>query len=206
MSLMRGKVRNGENESLRIGYARVSTEDQSLDLQLAALEEAGCRHIFKDSGISGSEFGRPGLRPALSAAGPGATLVVWKLDRLGRSLVQLVQTINQLEAIGADLCSLTEEINTKSPGGRLVFHLMAALAEFERSLISERTRAGMNAARARGSSIGRPPQIVVNRSGDVVEDQKRRKKSYQKQQRTEYHGRFLAGPRRFTVLFGFCCR
>lgn len=168
MSFMRGKVRNGKSEALRIGYARVSTEDQSLDLQLAALETAGCCHIFKDSGISGSEFGRPGLRAALSAAGPGATLVVWKLDRLGRSLVQLVQTINQLEAIGADLCSLTEEINTKSPGGRLIFHLMAALAEFERSLISERTRAGMNAARARGSSIGRPPALTPEQTEEMI--------------------------------------
>ncbi|MBZ0325038.1 MAG: recombinase family protein [Alphaproteobacteria bacterium] len=153
---------------MRIGYARVSTEDQSLDLQLAALETAGCCHIFKDSGISGSEFGRPVLRAALSAAGPGATLVVWKLDRLGRSLVQLVQTINQLEAIGADLCSLTEEINTKPPGGRLIFHLMAALAEFERSLISERTRAGMNAARARGSSIGRPPALTPEQTEEMI--------------------------------------
>ncbi|WP_144152834.1 recombinase family protein [Paraburkholderia sp. BCC1885] len=140
---------------MKIGYARVSTEDQNLDLQIAALEGAGCSRLFSDHGISGSQFSRPGLKCALEALAPGDTLVVWRLDRLGRTLRKLVELIDELGARDIEFVSLNECINTTSSGGVLVFHVMAALAQFERSLISERTRAGMAAARARGQHLGR---------------------------------------------------
>lgn len=141
--------------AMRIGYARVSTEDQSLDLQIAALERAGCQHLFSDHGISGTRFSRPGLESALQAVGAGDTLVVWRLDRLGRSLRKLVELVDELGRRGVEFVSLNESIDTTSSGGVLMFHMMAALAQFERSLISERTRAGMAAARKRGQRLGR---------------------------------------------------
>lgn len=141
--------------TMKIGYARVSTDDQNLDLQIAALNSAGCSHLFSDHGISGSEFSRPGLRCALEALSAGDTLVVWRLDRLGRSLRKLVELIDELGARNVEFLSLNECINTTSSGGVLIFHVMAALAQFERSLISERTRAGMAAARKRGQHLGR---------------------------------------------------
>jgi len=140
---------------MKIGYARVSTDDQNLASQLVALRKADCDTVFSDQGYSGATFARPGLSEALRALQPGDTLVVWRLDRLGRSLLHLVELIDQLGCRGVDFLSLTESINTASSGGTLVFHMMAALAQFERSLISERTRAGMAAARARGRPIGR---------------------------------------------------
>ncbi|PLZ00549.1 DNA resolvase [Burkholderia sp. WAC0059] len=140
---------------MKIGYARVSTEEQSLDLQIAALQAAECERIFSDGGISGTRFVRPGLESALGALESGDTLVVWRLDRLGRSLPKLVQLVDQLGEKQIHFSSLTECIDTTSSGGTLIFHIMAALAQFERALISERTRAGMMAARARGQSIGR---------------------------------------------------
>lgn len=140
---------------MKIGYARVSTEDQNLDLQISALNGAGCSRLFSDHGISGSEFSRPGLRCALEALSAGDTLVVWRLDRLGRTLRKLVELVDELGARKVDFFSLTECINTTSSGGVLIFHVMAALAQFERSLISERTRAGMAAARKRGQHLGR---------------------------------------------------
>lgn len=144
----------------KIGYARVSTHEQHLDLQLKALRTAGCSDIFCDRGISGAEFDRPGLSDALQIAGRGDMLVVWRLDRLGRSLVDLVNLVNDLGRRGVEFRSLTEAIDTSSSGGRLTFHLMAAMAEFERAIISERTRAGMDAARARGRRIGRKPALT----------------------------------------------
>lgn len=144
---------------MRIGYARVSTEDQKLDLQTAALQRARCDRIFTDLGLSGQSMARPGLTAALRTLRPGDTLVVWRLDRLGRSLMNLVQVVEDLGRQGIDFMSLTEAVDTTSPGGRLVFHMMAALAEFERNLISERTRAGMNAARDKGRHLGRPPAL-----------------------------------------------
>lgn len=144
---------------MKFGYARVSTDDQNLDLQREALQAVGCDRIFEDHGISGADFSRPGLNQVLEALKPGDTLIVWKLDRLGRSLVDLVETINDLGERNIQFYSLTESIDTRSPGGRLIFHIMAALAEFERSLIGERTRAGMKAARARGHHVGRPPAL-----------------------------------------------
>lgn len=143
----------------KIGYARVSTEEQNLDLQIQALERVRCDRIYSDSGISGQAHARPGLERALAELGQGDKLVVWRLDRLGRSLVQLVHLLEQLGARGIRFRSLCEHIDTSSSGGRLVFHMMAALAEFERSLISERTRAGMAAARARGKHVGRLPSL-----------------------------------------------
>lgn len=140
----------------KIGYARVSTIEQSLSLQISALEAAGCDRIFSDGGISGASVDRPGLGEAMKTLRPSDMLVVWRLDRLGRSLVHLVALVNELSARNVEFRSLTENIDTSSAGGRLVFHMMAALAEFERSLISERTRAGMEAVRSEGRRLGRP--------------------------------------------------
>lgn len=141
---------------MKVGYARVSTEDQKLDLQLTALRGAGCCRIFEDRGCSGSVMSRPGLDRLLHSLQPGHTLVVWRLDRLGRSLAGLIHLVDELGRRGVDFQSLTEQVDTTSPGGKLIFHIMAAMAEFERSLISERTKAGMLEARRRGRRIGRP--------------------------------------------------
>lgn len=143
-----------------IGYARVSTEDQSLNLQIQALEAIGCQHIYTDHGVSGQRTSRPGLDRALRQLKPGGKLVVWRLDRLGRSLTHLVKLMEQLGHREVSFQSLTEAIDTHSSGGRLLFHMMAALAEFERTLISERTRAGMHAARSQGTRLGRPPSLT----------------------------------------------
>jgi DNA invertase Pin-like site-specific DNA recombinase len=137
-----------------VGYARVSTQDQTTALQLDALRAVGCVEIHQDR-VSGSVMRRPGLDAALASLGPGDVLVVWKLDRLGRSLAHLVELVSELQGRGVGFRSLSDAIDTTSAGGRLVFHIMASLAEFERSLIGERTRAGMAAAKRRGSMIGR---------------------------------------------------
>lgn len=142
---------------MNIGYARVSTEDQKLDLQIQALKEKGCTKIYSDHGISGQEVHRPGLEALTKVLRPGDTLMVWRLDRLGRSLMHLVKLVDEFGRRGIHFLSLCENIDTSSSGGRLIFHMMAALAEFERSLISERTRAGMAAARSLGRHIGRRP-------------------------------------------------
>lgn len=138
-----------------IGYARVSGQDQSLDLQLDALRAAGADRVFEDK-LSGARADRPGLLEALDFARPGDVLAVWRLDRLGRSLPHLIQTVRDLEGRGVGFRSLTEQIDTASTGGRLIFHVFGALAEFERDLIKERTHAGLAAARARGRVGGRP--------------------------------------------------
>jgi DNA invertase Pin-like site-specific DNA recombinase len=145
---------------MKIGYARVSTEEQNLDLQHGALTAAGCEKLFEDHGISGSATDRPGLAAALSALSAGDTLIVWKLDRLGRSLSHLVGLLDDLGKRGIGFISLTENIDTTTAGGRLVFHMMAALSEFERSLIVERTKAGMAAAKRRGKTLGRPKKLT----------------------------------------------
>lgn len=139
---------------MKWGYARVSTEDQNLDLQRHALSDAGCDQIFEDR-ISGSATKRPGLDDVLARCGSGDVLVVWKLDRLGRSLPHLIEVIQDLGRRGCGFQSLSENIDTTTAGGRLVFHLMGSLAEFERALIAERTKAGLAAARMRGVRIGR---------------------------------------------------
>lgn len=144
---------------MNIGYARVSTEDQSLDLQLDALKAHRCEQTYEEH-ASGKTALRPELESALKALRTGDTLVVWRLDRLGRNLADLVRIVTELEGRGVGLVSLTEQINTASPSGKLVFHLFASLAEFERNLIRERTMAGLKAARARGKSSGRPAKIT----------------------------------------------
>jgi DNA invertase Pin-like site-specific DNA recombinase len=144
-----------------IGYARVSTQDQNPSLQTDALREAGCEKIFTEK-ASGASRERPQLKAALEYLRAGDTLVVWKLDRLARSLKQLVETVEGLEAQDIGFRSLTEAIDTTTPGGRLVFHIFAALAEFERSIIRERTMAGLAAARARGKLGGRPPSLTAD--------------------------------------------
>ncbi len=138
-----------------IGYARVSTQDQTLNLQLDALKKAGCEKIFTDT-MSGTKTERPGLEEALDFIRPGDTLVVWRLDRLGRSLPHLIETITTLHTREIGFKSLTEHIDTTTSGGKLVFHIFGALAEFERDIIRERTQAGLQAARARGKKGGRP--------------------------------------------------
>jgi DNA invertase Pin-like site-specific DNA recombinase len=155
-----------------IGYARVSTNDQVIDLQRDALRAAGCTRIFVDHGVNGGTTRRHGLDRALKALKPGDTLVVWKLDRLGRSLTHLVQTIGELGARGINFRSLSDPIDTESAGGRLVLHIMAALAEFERSLNSERTRAGLAAAKRRGKKLGRRPTLTpkkIERARRLIE-------------------------------------
>lgn len=143
-----------------IGYARVSSHDQSTRLQMDALAAAGCEKVFIEQ-ASGAQRDRPQLKAALDYARDhtGDVLVVWKLDRLARSLSQLIETADALQRRGIDLRSLTEAIDTGSAGGRLVFHLFGAMAEFERGLIRERTQAGLAAARARGRVGGRPPAL-----------------------------------------------
>jgi DNA invertase Pin-like site-specific DNA recombinase len=142
-----------------IGYARVSTTDQDLALQLDALSKAGCARVFEDK-ASGTKADRPGLKAALSFVRNGDILTVWKLDRLGRSLPHLIETVNGLEARGVSFRSLTEAIDTTTPGGRLIFHIFGALGQFERDLIRERTRAGLDAAMARGRRGGRKPVVT----------------------------------------------
>lgn len=138
-----------------IGYARISTHDQNLALQRDALTAAACEKIFTDV-ASGAQPCRDGLAEALAHLRGGDTLVVWRLDRLGRSLKHLIETVTELRSRGVGFRSLTEGIETETSGGRLVFHLFACLAEFERSVIQERTRAGLAAARSRGRRGGRP--------------------------------------------------
>jgi DNA invertase Pin-like site-specific DNA recombinase len=138
-----------------IGYARVSTQDQHLHLQQDALKSVGCLKIFTDT-MSGSTTERKGLDEALEYLRAGDSLVVWRLDRLGRSLKHLIETVTELQEKGIGFKSLTENIDTGTSGGKLIFHIFGALAEFERNLIRERTNAGLLAARARGKRGGRP--------------------------------------------------
>lgn len=140
---------------MKIGYARVSTFQQDLSLQKDALLAAGCEKIFEDQ-LSGTKEDRPGLAAALAFARPGDVLLVWRLDRLGRSLPHLVATVAKIEQAGIGFESVTEKIETVTATGRLVFHLFSALAEFERNLTAERVQAGLSAARARGRTGGRP--------------------------------------------------
>jgi len=141
-----------------VGYARVSTHDQTLDLQLDALKAAGCSKVSQDT-VSGAKESRPGLEEALAYLRPGDTLVVWRLDRLGRTLRHLIETVTDLEEKGIGFKSLQESIDTTTSSGKLIFHVFSALAEFERSLIRERTQAGLTAARARGRKGGRPRKL-----------------------------------------------
>src|SRR5215218_1452312 len=143
-----------------IGYARVSTEDQNLDLQRDALTNAGCEQIFTDR-VSGTKAERKGLTEALSHLRSGDTLCVWRLDRLGRSLRHLIDTVTSLQEKGVGFKSLTESIDTTTSGGRLVFNIFGSLAEFEREIIRERTQAGLQSARSRGKVGGRPKALTL---------------------------------------------
>lgn len=145
-----------------IGYARVSTAEQDTALQTDALRNAGCERVFEDT-ASGAKADRPGLADALAYLRDGDVLVVWRLDRLGRSLPHLIETVGKLEARGVGFRSLTENIDTTTPGGRLIFHVFGALGQFERDLIRERTNAGLKAARERGSLGGRRPVITPDK-------------------------------------------
>jgi DNA invertase Pin-like site-specific DNA recombinase len=151
-----------------IGYARVSTQDQTLHLQQDALHKAGCDRIFTDT-ASGAKTERIGLDEALNYVRKGDTLVVWRLDRLGRSLPHLIATMTALEERGIGFKSLTENIDTTTSGGKLIFHIFGALAEFERNLIRERTTAGLTAARARGRRGGRPKALTAKQLS-IVQD------------------------------------
>ena|ERR1017187_598407 len=164
---------------MKYGYARVSTDDQSPALQLAALKRAGCKTIFKDEGLSGATAKRPALLRCLKALGPGDMLTVWKLDRLGRSLRDLITMLDDLRARNVKFQSLTEAIDTTTPTGRAMWQMIGVLAELERSLIIERTQAGMKEARRRGVKFGRkkklsPAQVANARklidAGERVED------------------------------------
>jgi DNA invertase Pin-like site-specific DNA recombinase len=150
-----------------IGYARVSTHDQTLALQQDALKQAGCERLFTDT-ASGAKADRLGLEEAVRFARNGDTLVVWKLDRLGRSLPHLIETITRLQDRGIGFKSLTEQIDTTTSGGKLIFHVFAALAEFERDVIRERTQAGLIAARARGRRGGHPRAPALNDAKKVA--------------------------------------
>lgn len=143
---------------MNIGYARTSTTDQNTDLQIDALNDADCIKVFQEK-ASGAQRDRPELKAALEYAREGDTIVVWKLDRLARSIKQLIETIENLEERNIGFRSLTENIDTTTNGGKLIFHIFAALAEFERGIIRERTVAGLEAAKARGKIGGRPPAL-----------------------------------------------
>lgn len=150
----------------RIGYARVSTDDQKLDLQKDALTKAGCLDIYEEKG-SGKAADRPVLDYCRRALSASDTLVVWRLDRLGRSLPDLVRIVGELELAGVGFESISEKIETGSASGKLIFHVFAALAEFERNVIRERTHAGLEAARARGRKGGRKPALNAKQVREI---------------------------------------
>lgn len=156
------KADTGATQVALVGYARVSTAEQNLELQRDALSNAGCEPIFEDR-ASGAKAERPGLADALGFVRRGDALVVWKLDRLGRSMAHLIDTVRKLEANSVGFRSLTEGVDTTTPGGTLVFHIFGALAQFERDLIRERTRAGLKAADARGRKGGRRPVVTPDK-------------------------------------------
>lgn len=149
-----------------IGYARVSTQDQNLDLQVKALTKAGCKKVFDDR-VSGARAERPGLAAALAMLREGDTLVVWKLDRLGRSVKNLVDLVGELHRAGVQFKSLTDSIDTGTASGRFFFHVMASLAEMERELIIERTCAGLEAARRLGRKGGRKRHMTDSKIGSA---------------------------------------
>ena len=150
-----------------LGYARVSTDDQHLHLQHDALRQAGCDQLFDDHG-SGATDDRVGLRRVFAYARAGDTIVVWRLDRLSRSLKDLIELVTLLDSTGVGLKSLQESIDTTSSSGKLIFHIFGALAEFERTLIRERTQAGLQAARARGRTGGRPKALTLHQQALAV--------------------------------------
>ena len=163
-------------KGMKIGYARVSTIEQNLSLQRDALKAAGCGKIIEDK-ASGGKVKRDGLERVLEMLRRGDTLAVWRLDRLGRSLKHLIELMGELEGQGIGFQSVTEAIDTTTPGGKLVFHIFAALAEFERNLIRERTHAGLAAARARGRKGGRRPKLGDKQRALAVELYRQKKQT-----------------------------
>lgn len=149
-------MNEGKYKGRRLGYARVSDEDQSEHLQLDALKAAGCEAIYTDHGVSGAKTSRPAFDLMIQDLCAGDTLVVWKLDRLGRSTIHLLQILNDLQERGVEFCAITQGIDTQTAVGRMIYGQLAVFAEYERNLISERTKAGMAAAKARGVHVGRP--------------------------------------------------
>jgi len=166
-------LHNSEKEqkdtSVMYGYARVSTEDQNLDMQIQALEKAGCHYIFKEK-TSGASMHRAQLELLKKSIRAGDTLVVWKLDRLGRNIGELIQLSDVMNSQNIEFKSITEQIDTKSPMGKFMFHLLASLATLERDMTKERTKAGMAAARARGATFGRPSKIVGDKRQAMLAD------------------------------------
>src|SRR5216683_1470811 len=158
---------------MKYGYARVSTDDQTPALQLAALKKAGCKTVFKDDGLSGATTKRPALLRCLKKLESVDTLIVWKMDRLGRSLRDLITMLEDLKQRGVKFRSLTEAIDTDTPTGRAMWQMIGVLAELERSLISERTRAGVKAAKARGVKFGRKRKLTpqqIEHARELVDD------------------------------------
>jgi DNA invertase Pin-like site-specific DNA recombinase len=161
---------------MKIGYARTSTDDQNTALQLTALKKAGCKPIHQDQGISGTVRSRPALTRCLAALKSGDTLIVWKLDRLGRSLHDLISLLDELKQRGVKFQSLTEAIDTETPTGRAMWQMIGLLAELERSKIVERTRAGVKEAQARGVKFGRKPKLTaaqISHAKQQIENGKR---------------------------------
>lgn len=158
-----------ECKGRKIGYARVSTKDQKLRMQLDGLDAVGCDMIFKDHGISGAKAKRPGLNKMLQVLRPSDTVVVFKLDRLGRSVLNLSDLLVRFQREGIDFCSISEGINTTNPSGKLVFHIFSAVAEFHRDLIIENTIAGIKAAKRRGQHLGRPYALNLDQIAHAYE-------------------------------------
>lgn len=152
---------------MRIGYARVSTQEQDTQAQVVALKDAGCERIFQEK-ASGGRWNRPELHRLLDHLRPGDVLVVWKLDRLSRSLKDLLLTLEKIEEAGADFQSLTEAIETASPAGRMMMQIVGSFAEFERAMLHERTRHGLEAARKEGRLGGRRPKLTVQQQDEIV--------------------------------------
>ncbi|PSR51960.1 resolvase [Adhaeribacter arboris] len=171
---------------MKIGYARVSTQDQNLNLQLDALKSAGCLEIFPEK-MSGKSKDRPQLHRLLQHLRPGDSLVVWKLDRLGRSLRDLIDLVAEFQKRGVDLVSLQDGINTATPTGRFTFNIFASLAEFEREIIKERTQAGLVAAKARGRAGGRPAGLTP----EAIEKAKSAKVLFESDKRPEEIAKIL---------------
>lgn len=151
-----------ECHARRVGYARVSTKDQKLRMQRDALNAVNCDAIFEDHGVSGAKASRAGLNAMLDTLKSGDSVIVFKLDRLGRSVLHLADLLVRFEREGIHFVSLSEGINTTNPGGRLVFHIFSAVAEFQREIIVENTTAGLNAARGKGTRLGRPPKLNLD--------------------------------------------
>lgn len=160
-------IRHDDGDPTKVGYARVSTADQDLQLQLDALKAAGCGRVYWDHGVSGSTTARPGLDDALGHLRGGDTLTVWKLDRLGRSTAHLVTLVERFNAEGIEFHSTEDGINTNTPAGEMMFTIMAAVAQMERSLTIERTRAGLEVAKARGRKGGRKPKLTAAQVSQV---------------------------------------